>query len=289
MPNIDLSLAISQVWQGLVFILVVLAFMYLMKQWRDWRTHFDTDDEVEEKSNLAVGLRRAGLYVAIAIAMVGALSGSPQGFVPDLTALAIDGVLAVILLAGARIFNDNVILRSVDNDTEAKNGNVAVGLAEAGSTIATGLILYGAFTGESDTLLHGILGVIVFAVLGQIALLIFYEVYQLITPFDVKDEIKNGNAAAGTAVAGMLVALGFILKASISGPAVSWVEDIVSFAIYAIIGILVLLVFRKVIDWLFLPNTNLAIEVSRDKNVAAVTMAQGAIIAVALVISAAIM
>ena len=61
-----------------------------------------------------------------------------------------------------------------------------------------------------------------------------------------------------------------------------------SFALYAVIGILVLLLFRKVIDWLFLPNTNLATEVARDRNVAAIAMAQGAIIAVALVISAAI-
>lgn len=288
MPNIDLSQELSQLWQGLVFIVVVLAFMYLMKLWRDWRTHFDTDDEVEQHSNLAVGLRRAGIYLAIAIAMVGAVSGSPQGFVADLTTLVIDGVLAVILLAGARIFNDSVILGAVDNDTEAKNGNVAVGLAEAGSTIATGLILYGAFTGESDTLLNGILGVIVFAVLGQIALLVFYEVYQLITPFNVKEEIKKGNAAAGAAVAGMLVALGFILKASISGPFVSWADDLVSFGIFSVIGILVLLLFRKVVDWLFLPNTNLAIEVARDRNVAAIAMAQGAIIAVALVISATI-
>lgn len=288
MANIDLSQEIGQLWQGLVFIAVVLAFMFLMKLWRDWRTHFDTDEEVEERGNLAVGLRRAGIYLAIAIAMVGAVSGSPQGFVPDLTALVIDGILAVVLLAGARIFNDAVILGTVDNDTEAKNGNVAVGLVEAGSTIATGLILYGAFTGESVGLLNGILSVLAFAVLGQIALFVFYEVYQLITPFNVKDEIKNGNAAAGTAVAGMLVALGFILKASIAGPFVSWVDDLVSFALYAVIGILVLLLFRKVIDWLFLPNTNLATEVARDRNVAAIAMAQGAIIAVALVISAAI-
>ena len=288
MSNIDLLQEINQLWQGLVFIAVVLVFMFLMKLWRDWRTHFDTDEEVEQRSNLAVGLRRAGIYLAIAIAMVGAVSGSSRGFVPDLTALVIDGILAVLLLAGARIFNDFVILGSVDNDTAAKNGNVAVGLVEAGSAVATGLILYGAFAGESVDLLNGVLSVIAFAVLGQIALLAFYEVYQLITPFDVKHEIRNGNPAAGTAVAGMLIALGFILKASIAGPFVSWIDDIVSFALYAVVGILVLLLFRKVIDWLFLPNTNLAAEVARDKNVAAIAMAQGAIIAVALVISSAI-
>ena len=288
MSNFDLMQGVNQLWQGLVFIVVVLVFMFLMKLWRDWRTHFDSDEEVEERSNLAVGLRRAGLYLAIAIAMVGAVSGSPQGFVPDITALVIDGILAVILLAGARIFNDYVTLGKVDNDTEAKSGNVAVGLVEAGSIVATGLILYGAFVGESPDLLNGVLSVLVFAVLGQIALLLFYEAYQFITPFDVKHEIRSGNPAAGAAVAGMLIALGFILKASIAGPFVGWVDDIVSFAIYAVIGILVLLLFRKVIDWLFLPNTNLAAEVARDQNVAAIVMAQGAIIAVALVISAAI-
>ncbi len=42
------------------------------------------------------------------------------------------------------------------------------------------------------------------------------------TPFNVRNEIKADNPAAGIGLAGILIALGIILMASLSGPFTGW-------------------------------------------------------------------
>jgi len=276
--------SINPLWQSVVFVVVALCFMYLLKVWRDWRTPFDSDHELSEQKNLAVGLRRAGLYVAVAIGMIGALSGPSLGFARDLIDFVIDGVLVVILLNLARFITDALMVRKVNHDTAVEQGNAAVGFVEAGSYLATGLVLYGSFTGEGGM----VWSPIVFFVLGQAVLLAIYELYQWITPFHVTEEIEKGNVAAGLAVGGILTAQGLILSASIAGPFTGWSADLASFAISALMGVILLLVTRKVIDWLFLPHTTLEIEIERDQNVAALALTEGMIIAVAIIISAVI-
>ena len=304
----DVLSEFSEIWQAAVFVVILIAFMYVIKIVRNIITPFDDDEEVEEKSNLAVGLRRAGLYIGLGIAIVGALTGvqaeingldqdaaiaelagisvevNEIGVAEQIGRVALNGAIAVGLLILVGFFNDLVILRSIDNNEEVGRGNVAVGLVEAGGYVASGLILQGAFTGEGG----GIASALVFSVLGQIALLAMYGVYQWATPFDVTAEIKDGNPAAAVAVAGMLVALGLILRASIAGPFEGWVIDLVTFGFYAVVSIVFLLIVRQVTDRLFLPNTDLATEIARDRNPAAISLAYGAIIAVALVVSFAI-
>ena len=124
-----------------------------------------------------------------------------------------------------------------------------------------------------------------FFILGQITLLLFGFLYELITPFNVRNEIKNNNLAAGIGLGGILTALGIILMASISGPFKGWANDFASFGIYALFGIAMLLIFRTVIDRLLLPTTNIATEVKADRNIAALIVVASAINAVAIIIA----
>ena len=304
----DVLSEFSEIWLAVVFVAILIAFMYVIKIVRNIITPFDDDEEVEEKSNLAVGLRRAGLYIGLGLAIVGAVSGvraeadgrdldaaigaiagitlvvDEIGVAEEVARVALNGAIAVGLLILVGFFNDLVILRRIDNNKEVGQGNLAVGLVEAGGYVAAGLVLQGAFTGEGG----GIPSAVAFTLLGQIALFAMYGVYQWITPFDVTTEIKGGNPAAGIAVAGMLVALGIILRASLAGPFEGWLIDLATFGFYAIASIVLLMIVRVVTDRLFLPNTNLATEIVRDRNPAALSLAYGTIIAVALVVSFAI-
>ncbi len=273
----------------IVYAAVVLAYIWIAKKWRDLATtKFDDDREIEQNSNIAVGLRRFGLYLGLAIGMSAALAGETSGFVNDLKMLAIDGALVLVMMMIARFFNDTIILRGISNDDEALAGNAAVGLIEAGSYIATGLIMFGAFTGGGGTILQGYLSAMLFAALGQISLLIFFEAYEFSTSFNVRKQVKMANPAAGLAVGCMLVAMGIILRASITGDFQGWLVDIKSFALSTGYGILLLLLFRKIIDWLFLPHTTLQIAVEREQNVAAVAVTQACILALAIIIAGVI-
>ena len=271
--------------QNSSYALIAFAFMYAAKLIEDLRTRdIDDDKEIEENSNLALAFRRAGINIAIGLSLLGALYGEGSGYFNDLKLLVIDGIIVLPIIMIARKINDVVLLRGINNDEAIVNKNVAVGVAEFGSLTATGLIMAGAFTGEGG----GIYSVLIFAGLGQLALVAFALVYQWRTPFDVVEEIKSGNVAAGIGLAGMLCALGTILRASIAGDSAGFSTDLLNFAVSGSVGVVLLLVLRQGIDYLFLPGTTLADEVKRDKNVAALVLTYGTLIAVAVIISSVV-
>ena len=267
--------------QSGVYAAIVFIFIYIAKQIADWRTvDIDDDKEIDTNANASVGIRRAGLYLAIAIGMQGALSGPGTGFINDIIALIIDGVQVVVLLFVARMINDKFLLPSINNDDEAKNKNEAVGITELGSYIATGLILNGSFAGEGP-----FLSGIVFFILGQAVLVALFWLYEKITSFKLVDEIKKANNAAGIAIAGMLISIGLILRGAVSGHFTGWGSDIISFFYSAIMGIVLLLIFKFFIDRLFLPFTTLQNEIEKKKNIAALLMAESVLVAVSILIS----
>ncbi len=292
----NIAVTLANLGQGLIYVIMGLCFIYLVKKIDDFRTKdFDDDTHIDD-GNIAIGLRRAGLYLGIAIALSGAMKGPSQGFFIDIIQLAIDGIIITGFMFTSRFINDFIMLGHLNNDKECVKiflqpngsevtGNTAVGVVEAGMFIATGFILNGSISGGGGTFIQGIASAILFFIVGQITLLIFGLLYELITPFNVRDEIKNNNLAAGIGLGGVLIALGIILMASISGPFTGWSNDLVSFGIYAVFGIVMLLIFRKIADRILLPTTDIATEVKEDKNVAALIVIQSALNAIAIIIA----
>ncbi len=282
--------------QGFVYAVVSVLFIWLAKIVDDWRTKGFDDDVHIDDGNKAVGFRRAGLYLGIAIALSGALGGESKGFWTDLIFLLIDGLIIVGCMFSCRFINDFVMLGHLNNDEECVKefeleqgrkevGNTAVGMVEASMYIATGFILNGSISGTGGTFIQALTSAVLFFILGQFALLLFGFLYELITPFNVRNEIKNNNPAAGIGLGGVLIALGIILMGSISGPFTGWTNDLSSFGLYTAFGMIMLLAFRMVIDRILLPTTNLAVEVEEDKNVAALLVVQSAVNAVAIIIA----
>ncbi len=292
----DIAVTLAGLGQGFVYVIVGIFFIWLVKQIDDWRTK-DFDDDVHiDDGNVAVGLRRAGLYLGIAIALSGAMDGSSKGFFLDLIQLLIDGLIITGFMFSSRFINDFMMLGNLNNDEECIKtfkqpdkgetvGNTAVGMVEAGMYIATGFILNGSISGTGGTFIQGIVSAVLFFIVGQLTLLIFGFLYELVTPFNVRNEIKKNNLAAGIGLGGILIALGIILMSSISGPFNGWTNDLASFGIYAVYGIVMLLIFRTVVDKLLLPTTNIATEVTEDQNVAALVVVESAINAVAIIVA----
>jgi uncharacterized membrane protein YjfL (UPF0719 family) len=231
--------------------------------------------------------------------MAGALSGSSSGFWLDLIQLVVDGLIITGFLFSSRFINDFVMMGHLDNDKECVKeftlddgrvvvGNTALGMVEASMYLATGFILNGSLSGGGGSFGQTLISAVVFFVLGQAVLLAFGMAYELITPYNVREEIKKNNLAAGIGLGGILIALSIILMSSLSGPFTGWGIDLGGFFIYTVFGIILLLGFRSVIDRILLPTTNLATEVKEDQNVAALVVVESAIAAMAVIIAFAI-
>ncbi|MDA3791339.1 MAG: DUF350 domain-containing protein [Desulfobacula sp.] len=292
----DIAVTLAGLSQAFTYVIVGIFFVWLVKRVDDWRTkEFDDDVHIDD-GNVAVGLRRAGLYLGIAIALSGAMGGSSKGFFLDVIQLLVDGLIITGFMFSSRFINDFIMLGNINNDEECVKeftqpdgskvvGNAAVGMVEAGMYIATGFILNGSISGAGGNFFQSIASTVLFFILGQMALLVFGFLYELITPFNVRNEIKDNNLAAGIGLGGILIALGIILRSSISGPFTGWVNDLAGFGIYAAFGIVMLLIFSVVVDKLLLPTTNIATEVKEDRNVAALIVVVSAINAVAIIIA----
>lgn len=272
---------------SLLSVLVVVLLMVLGKKVDDIRTAFDDDELVCKQLNLAIGFRRAGLYLGIAIAMAGVLTGvGPAKLSASLTELALDGLAILVLLFLAREVNDRLILKSVRNDTLIEQNNIAVGIAELGSFIATALILNGSFSGDDG----GLLVAAVFFVISQLALILLTALYgrhKAAESASLQGLVIQGNVAAGCVLAGVMIALGCILRVSASGTFVSWNVDLASFGITALLGVVLLVLLRTALGRVFVPRISTS-EAIAANNVSAVLIIEGVVVSLAIILMMAL-
>ncbi|MFK5894023.1 MAG: DUF350 domain-containing protein [Pseudomonadota bacterium] len=272
---------------GVAFIIIAFFYIWLAKWISDKRAkgqQLDANHAIAEENNLALAMRRAGLYLAITLGMFGAIVGPSQGLLADIKILMIDGALITLFIFIAQQVNDKLILPGVKNIHALKEQNLAVGFTEFGSYIATGIIAMACFTGEGG----GFVSSIVFFIIGQLVLIISTQVYEKSTSWNVKENICNANTSAGLMLGGIMIAISIAIYGSISGDFNNWQSDLINFAVSASIAITLLIIASKLIDILFLTGTNVATEIERDKNSAAIAIVVAIKIAAALMINAAV-
>lgn len=261
--NIDItSLAASFYNAGSLLLAYLLLFLVANFIYGK-KAGYNVKQEIVEKDNHAVAVSLAGYLVSISIIFVAGVIGPSQGLLQDLTTITLYSLLGVALLYIAHIVNDKLILSQFNNAKElVDDQNTGAGAVQAASYIASGFIIAGAIHGEGG----GIATTIVFFVIGQLALIIFAKIYDLITSFSLHDEIENNNFSAGIAFSGTLIALGIILSKASAGDFISWQHNLLVFIFDALIAFILLPIFRVIIDKLIIVGNDLNIEILRDKN-----------------------
>jgi uncharacterized membrane protein YjfL (UPF0719 family) len=230
-------------------------------------------------ANLALSLRHGGLYLAIAIAMTAALQGNSSRFVTDVLEVVRDGAVIVLALVLAQKVHDLCIVPGLDNDRAVADGNTAVALTEFGSYIATGMIASASFGGGEGSWMTAI----VFFALGQLALIAGFWAQEWLLPGSFLDGVVHGREGAGVAVAGVLIALGVILRASIAGPFLGWAASLRGLGLYAVGGIAFLVAFQEIFAYVFVKRRHVEDQYHSVGTSSVVACGQ---IAIALVISA---
>jgi uncharacterized membrane protein YjfL (UPF0719 family) len=278
---------VQQVLYGATYLLIAYALLYLNKVGSDWYAKskgLDNDHAIEEESNLAVALRKSGLYLGIMLGMYGVISGPSAGYFKDVFDIITYGVIVSIFFGFARTFNDFVVLGRMGNTEQVKRGNIAVGLVEFGAFIATGIIAMSTMIGEGG----GYIGAILFFIFGQIVLLLVTVIYEWVTPWHVKAEIKNGNAAAGLRLGGLMVAVAIAISGAVATDFVSWDYNLMVLGVNGVLAVFFMVLISFGIDRFFFGGTDIQTEIVRDKNIAAIGVVTALQIAGGFAISAAI-
>ncbi len=272
---------------GVVHIIIALGFIYLNKVGSDLYAKargYNADHLIEEEGNLAVALSRSGLYLGIALGMCGVLIGHSKGLMLDIIAQLKYGAMVSVLFVGARAFNDYVILRSVRNSNEVKNGNLAVALIQFGAFVATGFIAMASMIGESG----GPQSALAFFVVGQLILWAVVLIYEWWTPWNVHEEVRKGNPACGFLIGSLMIAVSIALFNAVSVEFRGWWPTFLVFGVHAVAAVVIMIALSVSVDRVFFAGTNIETEVVRDQNLAAILVVTSIKIVGALMINFAI-
>lgn len=252
----------DQAVTGLIYLIVVFFLFWIGKIVYD-KTHrqFNLREELVKKDNFAMALAVAGYYFGLVIALGGVLSGDSAGWMIDTFEILFYGIITIVLLNFSIFINDKIIMRKFDNIKEiVTDQNAGTGIVEAANHIAVGLILYGAMSGQGDWATAA-----AFWIFGQAVLVIAGIVYNAITPFDIHSEIEKDNAAVGVAFAGVLIAIGNIIRVGAEGDFISWQENLSTFAGFVAFGLIMLPILRFITDKVLLPGEKLTDELVNQK------------------------
>jgi uncharacterized membrane protein YjfL (UPF0719 family) len=287
--------------RGLVFVALGLVVLVAAKLVRDLVTHYNVEQEISEKQNLAVALRLSGYFIGVILIFLGALY-------QPLTLVGVEGLgfdleygiqvirVLVYSLAGivalnlVRLLMNRLVLYKFNIEEEIVRGqNVGTGAAEFGMYIAVGLVVAGAVSGEgTGSELEAALTALAFFAMGTALLVVFALFYELTTHFDIHDEIEGNNAAVGVAFGGNLIAIGLVTLKAVFGEFTGWGESIVAFLIYGVIGFVLLYVMRLLIDLLILPTVKVSDALAVDRNLGVALVESAVVISSAMVLFVAI-
>lgn len=218
--------------------------------------------ELVERDNPALAVAVAGYYLGLVFAIGGALVGPSRGIVSDLIDLGVYGLLAIVLLNLSWFLCDRLILRRFSvSDELIRDQNPGTGAVCFGVSVASGLIVFGAVTGQGGSIWTAI----GFWAVGQLILVIAGIVYDRMVPYDVHAEIERDNVAAGVGFGGALASMGIVVGFAASRDFTGWADDLPAFALIALCGLIMLPLVRFLTDRVLLPTVKLTDEIAHQE------------------------
>lgn len=255
----------------IILVIFIVGFWVLLNK----RTPFDDHEEIFKKGNGPYGLLRFSIVVAQFAGMQSSLNIG-RGDWMDLFWLACSGAVTTLLLRvmypvlaktiGRDVVEVNEdgtvrvtgVNRKLQHPDELRNINLGVSYVKSAFFIAFGLVVGGAFDGSAPSPLTAALATATFILLGGVLLPVWYVVHDLITQYDVRQGIRRGELSASFEAAGLIVALGIVMRMSIAGDFINWGAAFKGFFASAGLALALMYLVRWVFDRFVLTDCTLA-------------------------------
>lgn len=174
--------------------------------------HYRFIHELIDNDNQALGIRFASFLLAAMLAFYNIVKPSDIGWWDNVGYFLKFGGAILVLLAGARYFNDYIIIYGVHNNKEViDRHNNAVALVEGATYIATACIISGALSRWKS----GPWVVLEWFFIGEVFILAPSLLYHLIAPHFSR-ELEGQNHACALSFFGFLVSAGMAVGSSIT-------------------------------------------------------------------------
>ena len=294
--------------RGLVYVALGIVVLYIAKWVLDFVTPYRVGDQLGEKSNNALGLSIAGYFLGVIIVFVAVLYtpftagaeyewqfNADLGY--DVLEVFLYSLGAIAVLNLTRFLVDRLVLFKFNVEKEViEDQNAGSGAVEMAVYIAVSLVIASSLAGYDATplgavapsILDELIRSVAFFLLGMGVLVLYALFHQVITVYDIHDEIEKDNVAVGVVMAANLIAIAIVIFKAVTGEFVGWSESLISFFTFAVIGFVLLLVVQWVIDKAMFPKVKIADELASARNVGMAFVVGAIVISASLVLFFAI-
>jgi uncharacterized membrane protein YjfL (UPF0719 family) len=228
---------------------------------------YDLSQEMTQNDNPAVGMRYA-FFVLASIVSFSQVIYQSETFGDNVEVVLKYGLPVIAVMVLAIYINDRLILPSFDNNEEVvRDRNVAVALVEGATYVATALIVSSTLVGLETDWEEALLWLVV----GQVLLIGIAALYRLLVP-GVFEQLDRHNLACALSLGGLLVSVGIVLSAAVSGESSGFWDDVVDVGLFLAGWSGVIVAAHFLANLVALPSVKLRDEVMEQENVAAGVM-----------------
>lgn len=221
-----------------IYIMLVTAF-WVAALWRTLNklTKFD-DNEQFARGNIAYALQRAGLCTAQVIAMLATISSYDTADpLRSVGWMMVEGLYISVALIVSMWMIDWIFLPKISNQQLLVEGNVAVGIVEAGAYTGLGFLLAGSLTGTASSNWLSFWSAVVFYLAGLAFVAGVYWLHEWITPYSLRGRLREGNIGAAVEIGSLLLATSIVVSVGVAGDFTGWIEGFKAFGLTSVISV----------------------------------------------------
>ena len=247
--------------KSFAYFFMTLIFLWISKLFRDISTRNVYDDhELTQKDNVAFGIYSAGFYAGVMIGIIGLFVGPEDSFWQEVLWFWLYGITIIVCIGFNYVITQKCYLKKILIMPEILRQNTAVSVFVLGRFLFAGLVLMSSVHGEGSW--FTCLG---FYLIGEFCCWVGFQIYLWVTPYDDLKAIKQNHLSVAFVCLGFMVALGVLFSGLFWHHFVSY-EEMLYNAIYFLVFLLLLLVFRKLGSRLLFPKSSLKKEIYEDNN-----------------------
>ena len=240
-------------WQSGIFLITCLGLFFLAKiMFKLFNPKLNIGSELVDKDNVAFYVAYMSYFLGFIMIIGGVMNSEGSGsFYQEIIYSIIYGLVGIIVLNVITFIRDKFIHSSLDLWGEiTEKSKVSIGVLKGANYLSTGIIIGGVILTEVDKPFEAA----IFLVFALLIASLGFVYYNLITPFNSKTEIYNGNLAVAISAGGAQVAFAILIYAGFQIEHSSWQESLIDIGVDVLGGFILLPIIRFIVDKVFIPS-----------------------------------
>jgi uncharacterized membrane protein YjfL (UPF0719 family) len=247
------------IWQSGLFLLLCLVLFFVAKvTFKLVNSKININQELIDNDNIAFYISYLAYFLAFVLIIGGVMKSEGTGdFWNELKLVGLYGLIGIVALNLSAIIKDKVFHSKIStwHEIVAKQ-KVSIGILKGANFVSAGVIISGIMLTEVNKPIEAL----VFLAFALVVASLGFVYYNLIMPFNVRQQIYDGNIAVSLSTAGVQVAFAILIYSGFQITHTDWQDSLMNIGIDVIGGIIILPVIRLIVDKVFLPNRKITDE-----------------------------